>query len=155
MDRLLSLLGIAQKAGKTVSGTFMCETELPLGDEDGEPITYAEAFVKLGREFDVNPLMLAARVRQEQGGSGTNRLISGTVPGYEGYYNYFNIEAAGSIDAKAIAEALPALVYDGAVTGSISFDEIGDANKDMAYVKKANTETGAFDFVKTQTVAGL
>ena len=43
----------------------------------------------------------------------------------------------------------------GGVTGSISFDEIGDANKDMAYIKKANTETGAFDFVKTQTVAEL
>ena len=32
---------------------------------------------------------------------------------------------------------------------------LGDAKKDMAYVKKANTETGAFDFVKTQTVSGL
>ena len=28
MDRLLSLLGIAQKAGKTVSGTFMCENAI-------------------------------------------------------------------------------------------------------------------------------
>ena len=41
------------------------------------------------------------------------------------------------------------------MTGAISFNEIGDANKDMAYIKKANTETVAFDFVKTQTVAEL
>ena len=46
-------------------------------------------------------------------------------------------------------------MYENAVTGAISFDDVGDAVKDMAYVKYANTETGAFDFVKTQTVAGL
>ena len=56
--------------------------------------------------------------------------------------------------ADAIAAALPGVTLTG-VTGSISFDEIGDANKDMAYIKKANTETVAFDFVKTQTVAEL
>ena len=89
--------------------------------------------------------------------NGGNDIVAAvSALGFDGYnVALAAIEAAGSIDAKAIAEALPALVYDGAVTGSISFDEIGDANKDMAYVKKANTETGAFDFVKTQTVAGL
>ena len=61
------------------------------------------------------------------------------------------IEAAGSADSKAIAEALPGVTWDG-VTGSIAFDEIGDAKKDMAYIKYANPETGAFDFVKTQKV---
>ena len=40
--------------------------------------------------------------------------------------------------------------YDG-VTGSITFDQTtGDANKDMAYIKKATD--GAFEFVKTQSV---
>lgn len=64
------------------------------------------------------------------------------------------IKAADSVDPLDIAEALPSVVTTG-VTGSISFDEIGDANKDMAFIKKANTETVAFDFVKTQTVAEL
>ena len=64
------------------------------------------------------------------------------------------IKAADSIDGVAIAEALPNVEIAG-VTGSISFDEIGDAKKDMAYIKKANTETVSFDFVKTQTVAEL
>ena len=37
------------------------------------------------------------------------------------------------------------------VTGSITFDQTtGDANKDMAYIKKA--ADGAFEFVKTQSV---
>ena len=61
------------------------------------------------------------------------------------------ITAADSADASAIAAVLPAVTYDG-VTGSIAFDENGDAKKDMAYIKYANPETGAFDFVKTQSV---
>ena len=64
------------------------------------------------------------------------------------------IKAADSAVGADIAAALPSVSTTG-VTGSISFDEIGDANKDMAYIKKANTETVAFDFVKTQTVAEL
>ena len=64
------------------------------------------------------------------------------------------IKAAGSADPQAIAEALPGVVVNG-VTGSISFDENGDANKDMAYIKQANNETGEFDFIKTQSVADL
>ncbi len=62
------------------------------------------------------------------------------------------IEKAGSADAKAIAEILPTVEVEG-VTGKISFDENGDAKKDMAYIKFANPETVAFDFVKTQTVS--
>ena len=62
------------------------------------------------------------------------------------------IIAADSADTAAIAEALPGVAYTG-VTGQITFDENGDANKDMAYIKFANPETGAFDFVKTQSVA--
>ena len=89
--------------------------------------------------------------------NGGNDIVAAvSALGFDGYnVALAALEAAGSIEPAAIAEALPALVYADAVTGSISFDEIGDANKDMAYVKKANTETGAFDFVKTQSVAGL
>ena len=61
------------------------------------------------------------------------------------------ITAADSADSAAIAEVLPSVTYEG-VTGSIAFDDIGDAKKDMAYIKYANPETGAFDFVKTQKV---
>ena len=64
------------------------------------------------------------------------------------------IKAAGSADGEKVAAALAGVTYTG-VTGSISFNETGDANKDMAYIKTANTETGAFDFVKTQSVADL
>lgn len=71
-----------------VKGTFMETNRLENG------MTYAQAFMKIGKDVNVSPYHLASRVRQEQG-AGTSPLISGTVPGYEGYYNYFNIEASG------------------------------------------------------------
>ena len=47
--------------------------------------------------------------------------------------------------------ALPGVTYTG-VSGAIAFNETGDAIRDTAYVKKANTETGAWDFVAEQKV---
>jgi len=64
------------------------------------------------------------------------------------------LKASKSIEGIDVAAALPAVTLEG-VTGSIAFDEIGDAAKDNAYIIKANTETGAFDFVKNQALADL
>lgn len=64
------------------------------------------------------------------------------------------LEAAGSADPAAIAAAMPSVTYTG-ITGSIAFDENGDAMKDMAYIKKADGDAGAFVFEKTQSVAEL
>ena len=88
--------------------------------------------------------------------NGGNDIVAAvSALGYDAYMVAIEaIKAADSIDSVDIAEALPSVTVDG-VTGSISFDEIGDANKDMAYIKKANTETVSFDFVKTQSVAEL
>lgn len=63
------------------------------------------------------------------------------------------IEAAGSTAGPDIQAALPGVTYENGVTGSISFNENGDANKDMAYIKTINVESGAFDFLKTQSIA--
>lgn len=71
-------------------------------DENGNQVTYAQALYDIGKEVNVSPYLLACRIRQEQG-SGTSSLISGTYPGFEGYYNYFNICASGST-TKAIIE---------------------------------------------------
>ncbi len=83
------------KAGveKILKGTFMANKPLEDGSADG--ITYAKAFVKIGKSLKVSPYFLASRVRQEQGVNGDSPLISGTYPGYEGYYNYFNRRASG------------------------------------------------------------
>ncbi len=73
----------------------------------GTNTTYANLFWTIGREEgrQVSPFHLAARVLQEQG-AGTSPLISGTYPGYEGYYNYFNVGASGTTNAQVIRSGL-------------------------------------------------
>lgn len=83
-----------------LKGTFMSKKKLE--DGSGGNITYAKAFMKIGKELNVSPYFLASRVRQEQGVNGTSGLISGTYPGYKGYYNYFNIMATGIGDQVII-----------------------------------------------------
>ena len=62
------------------------------------------------------------------------------------------IAAANSTVGADIRNALPGVDYTG-VTGSITFNETGDANKDMAYVKTIDVENKNFKFLKTQSVA--
>ena len=45
-------------------------------------------------------------ILQEQGSNGTSPLISGSYPGYEGYYNFFNVEAYQSGSMTAIQMGL-------------------------------------------------
>ncbi|MBR6770587.1 MAG: S-layer homology domain-containing protein [Lachnospiraceae bacterium] len=82
-----------------LSSTFM-KGQLP-----DNSITYAKAFYDIGRSKGVSPFHLACRVYQEQG-RGTSPLISGTYPGYEGLYNYFNVGAAGDTEAQVIQNGL-------------------------------------------------
>lgn len=70
--------------------------------------------------------------------------------GYDAYLCALEaIKKANSTDSVAIRDALVNVSIDG-VTGSISFDENGDAKKDMAFIK--TVENGAFKFLKTVTV---
>lgn len=54
--------------------------------------TYAKTFMDAAKESGVSPYHLAARALQEQGVNGTS-LSTGTVSGFKGYYNFFNIQA--------------------------------------------------------------
>ena len=85
--------------------------------------------------------------------NGGNDTISAvTVMGYDAYnVALAAIKAAGTLDTVKIRDAIAGLSTSG-ITGSISFNAIGDANRDAAYIKHANTETGAWDFVAIQGV---
>ena len=85
--------------------------------------------------------------------NGGNDMISAvTAMGYDAYFTALEaLKAAGSTDPAAVLEALPGVSYEG-VSGLIEFDDIGDAVRDSAFIKTANTETGAWDFVKVQSV---
>ena len=59
------------------------------------------------------------------------------------------IEAAQSTDGEKIKEALKGVAFDG-ITGHISFDENGDANKTLAFIK--TVKDGKFELLTTTTV---
>jgi len=55
---------------------------------------YVNDFITAGKESLVSPVYLASLSKQEVGGSSTpNSAISGSVEGYEGIYNFYNIGA--------------------------------------------------------------
>ena len=87
--------------------------------------------------------------------NGGNDTISAvTAMGYDAYYVALEaIKAAGSGDKSAIKGAIPGVKYDG-VSGSIAFDNVGDAVRDTAYIKTADTTTGTWKFEKVQTGSG-
>lgn len=70
--------------------------------------------------------------------------------GYDSYLAAIKaIEDAGSTDTAAIRDALKGIQING-VTGSITFNETGDANKDIAFIK--TIKDGKFQFLTTTTV---
>ncbi len=81
---------------------------------------------------------------------GNDMLSAVTVMGYDAYMVALEaIKAAGSVEAADVMAALPGVTYTG-ISGDISFNDTGDANRDAAYIKTANTETGVWDFVAVQ-----
>jgi branched-chain amino acid transport system substrate-binding protein len=71
--------------------------------------------------------------------------------GYDAYMVLLDaIERAGATDGESILAALNATDGFEGVTGSITFDEIGDAQKNMAVIK--TVKDGEFVFVKAVTV---
>lgn len=84
-----------------LNGTFM---KGKLAD-DTAGRTYAKAFYEIGKGRKLSPIHLAARVYQEQG-QGTSGLISGVYPGYEGFYNFFNVGVNGSSTTEKIVKGL-------------------------------------------------
>ena len=83
---------------------------------------------------------------------GNDMVAAVTAMGYDAYFTALEaIQAAGSADPAAVLEALPGVTYEG-VSGQIAFDEIGDAIRDSAFIKTANTADGVWDFVKVQGV---
>ncbi len=84
-----------------LNATFM-KGVLP---DDSAKRTYAQAFYEIGQKRRLSPIHLASRVYQEQG-KGTSGLISGKYPGYEGYYNFFNVDVWGASTEEKITRGL-------------------------------------------------
>ena len=85
---------------------------------------------------------------------GDSNIAAVSAMGYDAYFTALEaLKNAGSTDRAKVMEALWKTTYTG-VTGAIAFDDVnGDAIRTTAYIKKVNTTTGLWDFVKEQGVA--
>lgn len=73
-----------------VKGSFL---EVP--DPD-----YAAILLQAGSEAGISPYFLTSRIIQEMGRQGESLLSKGILPGYEGYYNFFNIGSTPDPEVK-------------------------------------------------------
>lgn len=84
--------------------------------------------------------------------NGNDIIAAVSAMGYDAYYTALEaIKKADSKDPAKVMAALPDVEYTG-VSGTIKFNETGDAIRDTAYIKTANTETGTWEFVTEQKV---
>ena len=84
---------------------------------------------------------------------GNDMIAAVSVMGYDAYNVAVDaIERAQSTDPNAIYEALKSTNWEG-ITGNIQFDEEGDAIRDLAYIKIADTANNTWTNGGTQTVA--
>lgn len=114
--------------------------------ENGRAKTYADAFIEAAKESNVSSVHLASRALLEMGTT-MSSAASGTVPGYEGYYNFYNIGAYSGED-----NYLKGLEYaknhdwnsvQKAITGGANFIGSSYINKgqDTIYFQKFNVSS--------------
>jgi len=113
-------------------------------DENDTENTIAADFVKGFKEY------LGSDSSAYTLNGNTDGVAAVSALGYDAYMVIY--EALKNFDGEeltsaALRDAIAEVSYDG-VTGSITFDENGDANKDLAYIK--TVQDGKFVFVKTQ-----
>ena len=83
---------------------------------------------------------------------GNDMIAAVSVMGYDAYYTALEaIKKAGSADKADILAVLPSVTLTG-VSGAIAFDSVGDAIRDSAYIKQANTKDVVWDFVTVAKV---
>ena len=96
---------------KILNNTPMHNTKFSYPNSSGNSvdIKYSKAFIKAAESSKVSPYHLASRVKQEIVISSIlmSSSVSGTVPGYEGIYNFYNIGAYNSTESGgAVANGL-------------------------------------------------
>ncbi len=130
---------------KLVEGTFL--------SEEG----YSTMLMNAAASSGVNPYVLASMILIEQGANGIGSSISGVEPGYEGYYNFFNVGAYATSSMTAVQKGLwyarggdigattynrPWNTKEAAITGGASYYGSNYVNKgqNTLYLKKFNVQ---------------
>lgn len=87
---------------KILYGTEFYKTKVSYVDSYGNTISmneqYSDLILRAAQVSYVNPYHLASRIKQEVGPFLTHNSISGTVEGYKGLYNFYNIGATSSAE---------------------------------------------------------
>ena len=151
-----SALDATQLAQKKADLTNMVKSTYLAGACDGS--TYVDVIMNVAASTKVCPFTLASMMIQEQGTDGSGRSISGTVAGYEGYYNYLNIGAyktdrfssavdrglwyAKGGDSGSTSYGRPWNTRTKAITGGALYygENFVNVGQDTLYLKKFNVQ---------------
>lgn len=114
--------------------------------EEGYTKKYADAFIEAAKTSGVSSTHLASRALQEMG-TKMSSAASGTVSGYEGYYNFYNIGAYSGENNYILG--LQRAVKEGwntrqkAITGGALFiaNKYVNNGKDTLYFQKFNVSS--------------
>lgn len=114
--------------------------------DEGDNSEVGSAFVKGFKEW------LNADNTKLSNNGGNDIVAAVSALGYDAYMTAIDaIIAADSTDPVKINEALWNVSYTG-VTGNITFDQTGDAVRDVAYIKSVNTSDATWKFEAIQSV---
>lgn len=93
-----------------LNGTLYAGASYTYTNEAGVQIskTYQETFMEAASLNGISPVHLASRMKQEvvTGPNSVSNSVTGTVPGFEGIYNFYNIGATDSSTGQAVLNGL-------------------------------------------------
>ena len=131
---------VISEAQKGTNVKVYCSTFFDENDDSGVAKSFVTGFK--------NYINSNATAKTNNGGD--DQVAAVSALGFDAYNLACDIlEKAGAKDGETLRKAFVSFTGDDFVTGSISFDQNGDAKKNTAYIKQAIN--GGFSFVKVQT----
>ena len=138
-----------------VSTTFLRNAYPKVSGEKTSFETYSNAIYQAGQISGVNPYVIASIIIVEQGANGGGACISGTEPGYENIFNFFNIEAYAWGGRSAVTNGLIYAAGSGSYGrpwntryksilggGKFYYEEYVEPKQNTLYFKKFNVMNG-------------
>lgn len=120
-------ISIAERAGEAANGVFFSCFFDSSDESNAAGVEFSKGFLEW---------VAADSTRVENNGGNATAISSVTPCGYDAYMAAYNaIKAAGSVKGADVRNALAELKVDGLVTGSLQFDENGDAIKNYVAIK--------------------
>ena len=114
---ILQFYKLDNPENETLQGIQAIMTNSAHYESSPQGLSIQQTFWDVGKAYGVSAYHLASRAMQETG-YGTTGSATGTYPGYEGYYNFFNIGAFGSM--KPVINGLEYAKSRGWTTPSLS-----------------------------------